>query len=213
MKKYFRGLEYIESNPPPLGFLFEEGVRLGECTVARGVSVGAYTYMNSGLIRSNVTIGRFCSIGRNVTIGSGSHDINALSTSPVFTNNSNPPIIKWADAQKKLRCIIHSDVWIGDNVFISSGVEIGMGCIIGAGSVVTKSLAPYTIYAGVPAKFIRKRFDEKIISTLINLKWDTFDYEKLKNLDIGNLSACIQMMCEWPPEYRTNINKRYIKFE
>jgi chloramphenicol O-acetyltransferase type B len=49
--------------------------------------------------------------------------------------------------------------WFGYGSIIMSGVTLGNGCIVAAGSVVTKDLDPYWIYAGVPAKKIRKRFD------------------------------------------------------
>lgn len=51
--------------------------------------------------------------------------------------------------------IIESDVWIGRNVTILSGVHIGRGCTVGAGAVVSKSLPPYCIAVGVPAKPIK----------------------------------------------------------
>lgn len=49
-------------------------------------------------------------------------------------------------------------MWVGTNVTILKGVTLGRGCIIAAGAVVTKSVPPYTIYGGVPAKFIGLRF-------------------------------------------------------
>ena len=52
---------------------------------------------------------------------------------------------------------IHDDVWLGANCVITDGVCIQTGVVVGAGSVVTKDLAPNAIYAGVPAKMIRKR--------------------------------------------------------
>lgn len=55
---------------------------------------------------------------------------------------------------------IEDDVWIGGGVKILDGVTVGKGCIIAAGSVVTKSTEPYSIYGGVPAKFIKSRFDK-----------------------------------------------------
>lgn len=51
--------------------------------------------------------------------------------------------------------IVNEDVWMGMNVTLLSGVEIGRGTTIAAGAVVTKSLPPYCIAGGVPAKFIK----------------------------------------------------------
>jgi acetyltransferase-like isoleucine patch superfamily enzyme len=53
--------------------------------------------------------------------------------------------------------IIENDVWIGANVIILPNVRIGEGCIVGAGSVVTRDLSKFSIYAGNPCKFLRKR--------------------------------------------------------
>ena len=56
--------------------------------------------------------------------------------------------------------IIRKDCWIGANVTILKGVTIEEGCVVAAGSVVTKSTEKYGIYAGVPAKRIKDRFNE-----------------------------------------------------
>lgn len=56
--------------------------------------------------------------------------------------------------------VIGDDVWVGGRVTILPGVHIGNGAIIGAGSVVTKDVAPHTIVAGNPARFIRARFSQ-----------------------------------------------------
>lgn len=56
--------------------------------------------------------------------------------------------------------IIENDVWIGYSSTVMGGVKIGEGSIIGAGSLVTKDVEPYSIYAGVPARRIRGRFDD-----------------------------------------------------
>jgi acetyltransferase-like isoleucine patch superfamily enzyme len=52
---------------------------------------------------------------------------------------------------------IGSDVWIGAGCKILGGVTIGDGCVVGAGSVVTKSLPPYSISVGNPAKVVKYR--------------------------------------------------------
>jgi acetyltransferase-like isoleucine patch superfamily enzyme len=51
--------------------------------------------------------------------------------------------------------IVNEDVWMGLNVTLLSGVEIGRGATIASGAVVTKSIPPYCIAGGVPAKFIK----------------------------------------------------------
>jgi len=69
--------------------------------------------------------------------------------------------------------IIERDVWIGANVTILKGVAIGEGSIIAAGSVVTKNIPPYSIAGGVPAKVIRKKFnDSEIIAHKARLYCD-----------------------------------------
>ena len=51
--------------------------------------------------------------------------------------------------------IIDEDVWIGSNVTLLSGVHIGRGTTVAAGAVVNKSMPPYCICGGIPAKFIK----------------------------------------------------------
>jgi len=54
---------------------------------------------------------------------------------------------------------IEDDVWVGARAVILRGVRIGRGSVIGAGSVVTKSVPPYAIVAGNPARVVRFRWD------------------------------------------------------
>ncbi len=63
--------------------------------------------------------------------------------------------------------VIGNDVWIGFEAVILSGVTIGDGAIIGTRAVVTKDVPPYTIVGGVPAKPIRKRFSDDVISEFL----------------------------------------------
>ena len=77
--------------------------------------------------------------------------------------------------------IIGNDVWIGYEAVIMSGVNIGDGAIIGTRAVVTKDIPPYTIVGGVPAKIIRKRFSDEVISQLLEIKWWDWNKEKIKN--------------------------------
>lgn len=73
-----------------------------------------------------------------------------------------------------------NDVWIGYEAVILAGVTIGDGAVIGARAVVTRDVPPYTIVGGVPAKPIRKRFDEDTIARLLALRWWDWPAEKIK---------------------------------
>ena len=75
---------------------------------------------------------------------------------------------------------IGNDVWIGYEAVILSGVTIGDGAIIGARAVVTKDVPSYTIVGGVPAKPIRKRFDEETIQKLKEIRWWDWEEERIK---------------------------------
>ena len=81
--------------------------------------------------------------------------------------------------------VIGNDVWIGYEAVILAGVTIGDGAIIGTRALVTRDVAPYTIVGGVPAKPIRKRFSDEIISRLLEIKWWDWPDEKIKR----NISA------------------------
>ena len=79
--------------------------------------------------------------------------------------------------------VVGNDVWIGYEAVILAGVTIGDGAIIGARAVVTKDVPPYTIVGGVPAKQIRKRFNEETIDILLKLKWWDWSKERIaKNI-------------------------------
>lgn len=66
----------------------------------------------------------------------------------------------------------------------SGGVTIGDGAVIGAGSIVTKDVGPYEIWAGNPARFIRKRFDDETIEKLLESQWWNWDDTKLEEMGL-----------------------------
>lgn len=130
-------------------------------------------------------IGKFCSIacGAKFMFTSGNHTLKSLSnyTFPVFFDEWNLPASEIATAwDNKGDIIIGNDVWIGYEAVIMPGVKIGDGAIIGTRAVVTKDVEPYTIVGGVPAKPIRKRFDEATVEKLLKLEWWNWGKEKIQ---------------------------------
>lgn len=135
-------------------------------------------------------IGRFCSIacGARFLFTSGNHALKSLSTYtfPIFFDEWGLDAKNIRDAwDNKGDTVIGNDVWIGYEAIIMPGVKIGDGAIIGTRAVVTGDVPPYTIVGGVPARPIRKRFDDETIRRLEALRWWDWDEEKLRR----NLSA------------------------
>ncbi|XVN42676.1 MAG: CatB-related O-acetyltransferase [Candidatus Rickettsia vulgarisii] len=75
--------------------------------------------------------------------------------------------------------IVGNDVWIGYNTTFMPRVKIGDGAIIATNSTVTKDVDPYNIVGGSPAKLIRKRFDDRTIEKLLELRWWDMEIGKL----------------------------------
>lgn len=130
----------------------------------------------------NTEIGAFCSLGANIVIGGASHTIDWVSTSPVFNENKDHLTKKFSHHKYDLHnhTIVGNDVWIGNCVLIKANVKVGDGAVIGMGSVVTKDIPPYEIWAGNPAKFIRKRFTDDEINKLNTIQWWLWDDEKIQ---------------------------------
>lgn len=124
----------------------------GASRISRDFKAGSYTFMNYGCdICPKVRVGSYVMFAPRVIITGSDHDITKPDIPMYFTERPE------LDST-----VIGSDVWLGARSIIMAGVCIGDGSIVAAGSVVTKDVAPYTIVGGVPAKFIRKRFESEI---------------------------------------------------
>lgn len=135
--------------------------------------------------QDRLIIGKFCSIacGAKFIFTSANHTLRSLSTYPF-------PICfeEWGLDQKQITSawdnkgdtVLGNDVWVGYEAVILSGVHIGDGAIIGTRAVVTKDIPPYTIVGGVPAREIKKRFDDDTIKRLEKIRWWDWPYDKIK---------------------------------
>jgi virginiamycin A acetyltransferase len=112
-----------------------------------------------------INIGNFVSIAPGVQFLLGvNHQTKTITTFPLYSRLIAPSN---KDAINNGSITVEDEVWIGTDAIIMSGVTIGKGAIIAAGSVVTKDVPPYAIVGGVPAKLIRYKFTEDIISILM----------------------------------------------
>ena len=183
------------------------------------ISVGDYTIYNDFVRdpvefeRNNVlyhypvngdrlVIGKYCSIacGAKFLLNSANHTLRSLSTYPfpIFYEAWGTPVSEVSSAwDNRGDIVIGNDVWIGYEAVILSGVHIGDGATIGARAVVTRDVEPYTIMGGVPARPIRKRYDEETIQRLLALRWWDFPPEQMQKcldaLERGDLQALEQM--------------------
>ena len=160
------------------------------------IIVGDFTYISDTDFESHVThhydfygdrliIGKFCQIagGVNFIMNGVNHQMNAVSTYPFYILEGWDQEVPALERMPlKGDTVVENDVWIGQNATILPGVHIGNGAIIGANSVVGSDVPPYTIVAGNPARFVRKRFDDELIGLMQRLEWWNLPVEKINNL-------------------------------
>lgn len=177
--------------------IFEDNVQFGKKCIFEGhnlisrnsylrnVKMGYGSYCGNNCYLTSTKVGRYSCLGPNITIAIGRHPTTEfISIHPAFFSK-HPAVgfsyvgedkfseVKYAinTPDDKYAVKIGNDVWIGANVTILDGVTIGDGSIVAAGAVVTKDIPPYSIYGGVPAKELKKRFSRDYINELIRIKW------------------------------------------
>lgn len=126
-----------------------------EITIGDDFYIGKYS-----IIETNCRIGNGVILANHVGIvGRYDHNYQQVGTAVRLASCIRDKDYDWKGRGEMT--VIGDDVWIGFGAIVMSGVNIADGTIIAAGSVVTHNTEPYSIYAGVPARKIRDRFDNK----------------------------------------------------
>ena len=141
-----------------------------EATLARGVMLGNRVVLEHGVVlkivdeaagiqlHDHVFVGRGCifDIAGILSIGEGT-----LIAPGCFITDHNHGIAAgvaiWTQHCTNKAVRIGKDGWLGARVIVLPGVTIGDGAVVAAGAVVTRDVAPMSIVAGVPARFVRFR--------------------------------------------------------
>lgn len=135
-------------------------LRMGRHSYATGIQLFGW----SGQV---VTVGKFCAIGDRVSIiAGGNHPPTRAGISPVISRLGGLP-----EEKNHGTVTIGNDVYIGNNATILTGVDVADGAVIGAGALVTKSVGPYEIVVGVPARSHGTRFPADVWQQVRALRW------------------------------------------
>ncbi len=149
----------------------------GKVKFGRGVRIAGFS------IFSNLEVGNYTVFAEHFRMYVAHHDYTAFSINDFLPNRLRPKgisnnIHEPNEIVGKMT-YIGGDVWIGEYVTMKPGIRVGDGAIIAGGSLVTKDVEPYSIVGGVPAKFIKWRFDEDTRDYLLKLRWWEWPEEKI----------------------------------
>ena len=144
----FKHLETLQFGPGVfLGAqAYIQGRYDGTCIIGQGVWIGPQAYFDA----------RDLYIGGRVGWGPGAKVLGSQHTA-IPTDR---PIVETDLMIRPVRIEEWAD--IGTNAVILPGVTVGKGAIVGAGAVVTSDVAPFSVVAGVPARFLRWRKDNEL---------------------------------------------------
>ncbi|MBD3843575.1 MAG: CatB-related O-acetyltransferase [Campylobacterales bacterium] len=159
------------------------------------LDIGRNTYLQNLkldiLFSQNIKIGSYCSFGPNVVIKpDGIRGKAQFTTYPLDLIDAQSLVYhKIIDQVRENFVHIGNDCFIGEDSKIMANVTVGDGVIIGERSLVTngKTLEPFGIYAGVPAKLIGYRYSREIIDELMRIKWWEWSFDKIQKSGLQNI--------------------------
>jgi acetyltransferase-like isoleucine patch superfamily enzyme len=195
----FMGYREVQPPDPNRTVKIPKSAVFEEYTSFQGTfgTMGAFSYSENLITLASV--GRYCSIAERLTTYGERHPLEYVTSSGFTYSRAKPQFTRFhreilsgefppeAPIARALPIVEH-DVWIGQSVILARNITLGTGCIVGAGSNVTKSVAPYTIVGGNPARIIRPRFPEDIAERLLKTRWWEYHPRLLLEMDFRNPS-------------------------
>jgi virginiamycin A acetyltransferase len=152
-------------------------------TIPKNMTLGRGSYYGSGCTfiahdGGKIQIGNYCSIANDVSFINVNHNYQSVSTYPFSVLHCNNK-----ESRDRIvgNIVLENDVWIGNKAIILKDTTIGNGAIVAAGSVVTKSIPPYAIAGGNPAKILKFRFRDQEIESLLKICWWNWEEELILN--------------------------------
>ena len=173
--------EHVKLTNTKLGVYTEVGLY----NFFENVTMDDYSYTGQFCYAQNAKLGKFVNVAAMVRIGPTNHPYERPSLHHFtyrqkmfgFAEHDDEEFFQLRES--RVTTIGH-DTWIGHGAIIQAGVKVGNGAIIGSGAVITKDVAPYSIVVGVPGKEVKKRFSDRIISQLEEIKWWNWTHEQIK---------------------------------
>lgn len=158
----------------------------------RTLSLGTKSYIAGGSTgdqgggKGSISVGNFSSLSWNIIFSLGQnyghnyHNVGTIAN----TNTDWEFPAEFLPTRGTFKIFIGNDVWIGRGCILKCAnpkkpLTIGDGAVIASDSVVVKSVPPYTIVGGNPAKVIKYRFDPHIIESLLRIKWWDWSLDKI----------------------------------
>jgi acetyltransferase-like isoleucine patch superfamily enzyme len=180
---------------------FELGMysSVNRCNLSKGGGIAVSSYAG------DTDFGPYAIAGSRVSIGGFEHPKDWLSLHSFQwgqasinwdISKAGQGLLEKINKPDSERTSIGPDCWIGNNATVLSGVKVGAGAIIGAGSVVTKDIEPYAICVGNPARVINFRFSERIIESLLELKWWELEIDEIAKLELAKIEIAIRQLRE-----------------
>lgn len=146
--------------------------------------LGDYSYVERQAEVIYAKIGKFCCIAANARINALEHPLERVSQHKMTYRANEYFLGAKLDSEFRARrqgklVETGNDVWIGHGAIIKPGVKIGHGAVVAAGAIVTRDVPAYAVVAGVPARFLRWRFEPKISTRIIALAWWDWEHDRL----------------------------------